>query len=142
MPITLLLPASVGQKVFFDEQPRLEKAWILGIEAFSFDQVQLDQQSRQVLDAADCSIPLVTFKVGAEETIFETPYSKLIAELNAGAVPQFAALPITWSKSYVEIPTGSTFTDTLPRVLYFLVHYIPVDRLSDFTPEELRQFKL
>jgi len=68
------------------------------------------------------------------------PYLSLVAATNAGAVNQYAGMTINWPKCFVQIPPGSTFA-ALPLILYFIVHYIPVDQLDTFSKEELRSFK-
>jgi len=138
--VTVVLPSGVGAKVDFDEQPRLEGAYILGIEAYTSTQQLTDDQGRALIPAGEANQPLVTFKVNSEERIQQVPYLSLVAATNAGAVNQYAGMTINWPKCFVQIPPGSTFA-ALPLILYFIVHYIPVDQLDTFSKEELRSFK-
>lgn len=134
--ISVLVPAGTGAgaRLSFREQPRLENAYVLAVEAFTAAQQTFDDQQRAVVPAAEAPRYVVTLS-DKEQTdrVQMTPFVALIAQLFAGVVRPFNRMRVNWPKSYVQCVQAPATTGV---VLVFNVHYLPKEEADRLTADQ------
>lgn len=96
---------TLGQRYTFLDIPQLRynAVTMMGIEAFTANQLATSPNNKTVISAAGSVNIVCTFVVNETEDIYQIPYYTLISSNNAGLIREFQNKRINLVKSYITI---------------------------------------
>lgn len=115
----------VGAKVFLPDIAELRNTLLMGIEAYTKDDVLTTDQGLAILNRLQVPSITLTLVHQSDKRASHFPFSSLVSSTQSGLFKEFSEWEVNWQKSYFTVVDPLPFNDNGALAASMMIYYKP-----------------